>query len=418
MKSRMIGLAACALMTCLMIPTDAASQAAGRVAGTVVDVEGKPIAGVRVTITTPSLVNYEESATSNKKGRFLVAHSDSTFTYTYKLEKEGFEVLIEKVRATAGGATQRTFVLRPAGAGGGTPGTAATLSGQAAAVFNTGVEAQNAGDLDTAAERYARAAELDPTLSAPHTGLAGVYYLQQDYAGAAAEAEKALELDPSDARALQIRYDAYRRSGDPRAAEAADALKTSGGDAAAAGRVYNEAIDAYRAGDRATARELLAQAVAVDPALVQPHVFLAAMCNEDGDLECAAREIDAAFELEPDNLLATRLAHQMAVAAGDVEAEMELSARLARIDPEYAGDQLFTRGVGYYDTNRFAEAVILMNLVLEIRPDEPRALFIRGMAAFNSGDGGAARRDLQRFVELAPDDPDAAIARDLLSYVQ
>ncbi len=402
----------------LLGAADASAQAAGRVAGKVVDVEGKPIEGVEVTITTAELENYRDTATSSKKGRFMVGHANATFTYTYKLEKDGYESLVEKVRANVGGSTQVTFVMRPAGSGGGAPNQAALLRGQAADVFNSGVEAQNAGDLETAAERYAKAAELDPTLAAPFSGLAGVFYLQGRFAESAAAAEKALELDPSDSRSLQIRYDAYRKDGDPRAEEAAAALKTAGVDSEAAGRVYNEAIDVYRAGDRARARALLEEAVTVDPTLVPPHVFLGAICREDGDIECARREVDAVLALEPDNALAVRLAYDLAVARGDDEVEIQYAAKLAEVDPEYAGEELFKRGVEHYDAGLYDEAIELMGLVLQVRPDDPKAVFILGMAFFNKGDSEAARANLERFVELAPDDPDAAIARELLSYGQ
>lgn len=415
-RKLIVVLCVCAVLT--LVAADAGAQAAGRVAGKVVDVEGNPIAGVRVTITTDSLANYQDTATSNKKGRFMVGHADATFTYTYKLEKEGYEPLVAKLRATVGGATQRTFVMKPAGSGGGAQDQAAMLRGQAAVVFNSGVEAQNAGDLDTAAEKYAKAAELDPTLAAPYTGLAGVKYLQGDFAGAAEDAEKALTLDPADTRALQIRYDAYRKADDPRAEEAAAALKAAGGDSEAAGRVYNEAVDAYRTGDRAAAKKLLEEAVAVDPGLVQPHVFLAAICNEEGDVDCAEREVEAVLAVEPDNALAVRLAYDMAVARGDDEVEMEYAARLAEVDPEYALEELFKRGVEHYDASLYGEAAGLMEIVLQIKPDEPRAVFILGMAAFNTGDTEAATTHLERFIELAPDDPDAAIAKELLSYSQ
>jgi tetratricopeptide (TPR) repeat protein len=418
MKLRKLVVVVCACAAVVLAAADAGAQAAGRVAGKVVDVEGNPIEGVQVTITTADLVNYEDTATSNKKGRFMVAHSDSTLTYTYKLEKDGFEVLVEKVRATLGGATQQTFVMRPTGSGGGTANPAAMLRGLAADVFNSGVEAQNAGDLETAAERYAKAAELDPTLAAPYAGLAGVYYLQGRFSESAVAAEKALELDPSDARALQIRYDAYRKDGDPRAEEAAAALKTAGVDSEAAGRVYNEAIDVYRAGDRVKARALLEEAAAVDPTLVQPHVFLAAICNEDGDTECALREVEAALALEPDNTLAVRLAYDMAAARGDDEVEMELAATLVEVDSEYAAEELFKRGVEHYDAGLYDQAAGLMSLVLQVRPDDPKAIFILGMASFNKGNTEAARTNLERFVELAPDGPDAAIAKELLSYSQ
>jgi len=418
MKLRKLIVVVCACAVLVLAAADAGAQAAGRVAGKVLDVEGNPIVGVAVTITTPELENYVDAATSNKKGRFIVGHSNATFTYTYKLEKEGYEVLVEKVKANVGGSTQRTFVMRPAGSGGGPVNPAAVLRGQAADVFNSGVEAQNAGDLETAAERYAKAAELDPTLAAPYAGLAGVFYLQGKFSESAAAAEKALELDASDARALQIRYDAYRKDGDPRAETAAAALKTAGVDSEAAGRVYNEAIDVYRAGDRAKARALLEEAVTVDPSLVQPHVFLGAICKEDGDIECARREVDAVLALEPDNALAVRLAYDMAVARGDDEVEMQYAAKLAEVDPDYAVEELFNRGVEHYDAGLYDDAAGLMNLVLQVRPDDPKAVFILGMASFNKGDTEAARTNLERFIELAPDDPDAAIAKELLSYSQ
>ncbi|MDX2435864.1 MAG: tetratricopeptide repeat protein [Acidobacteriota bacterium] len=402
-----------------MVPVFADAQAAGRVSVKLVDVDGKPIQGVTITVTTSSLENYRETKETNKKGRFLVAHTDATLTYTYKMEKEGYETRVEKVRPPVGGVSQATFVMKPAGssgAGGQTQG--AQLSGTAANVYNQGAEAQNAGDLDTAAERYAKAAELDPTLAAPVTGLAAVYFLQGNFGEAAAAAEKAVALDPSDSRALQIRYEAYRRAGDPRAKEAAAALQASGGDSDAAGRVYNEAVDAFQSGDRATARKHLEDAISLDGGMIQPHVLLAAVCGEQGDLECADRELAATFALDPDNALAVRLAYEIAVVRGDSEVEMKMATKLVVVDPEYAGDKLFTRGVEHYDANRFDQAIATMNLVLQAGPDDPRALFILGMAFFNNGDAETAKANLERFVELAPDDPDAAIAKELLSYGQ
>ncbi len=418
MKFREIVVVVCVCAAAVLAAADASAQAAGRVAGKVVDVEGNPIEGVQVTITTADLVNYEDTATSNKKGRFMVGHSNATFTYTYKLEKEGYEVLVEKVRANVGGSTQRTFVMRPAGSAQ-VRRIPPPCSGDRRPMSSTRVSRRRtpATSRPPPSATPRRPSSI-PTLAAPFAGLAGVYYLQGKFAESAAAAEKALELDASDARALQIRYEAYRKDGDPRAEEAAAALKTAGVDSEAAGRVYNEAIDVYRAGDRAKARALLEEAVTVDPTLVPPHVFLGAICKEDGDIECARREVEAVLALEPDNALAVRLAYDMAVARGDDAVEMELAAKLAEVDPDYAVEELFKRGVEHYDAGLYDEAAGLMELVLKVRPDEPKAIFILGMAAFNKGDTGSARAYLERFILLAPDDPDAAIAKELLSYSQ
>lgn len=403
------------VVVALAVPTIAGAQAAGRLAGKVVDHEGNPIAGVEVTVTSPDLEGYEEHVTTNKKGRFVVAHTDATLSFTYRFVKGGFEPLVERVRVQTGGVTQQTFTLLPAGSA--SRDQPLPPRGQSANAFNAGVEAQNAGDLETAAERYRRAAELDPTFAAPHTALAGVLFLQERWPEAAAEAEAALELDPSDGRALQIRYEAYRQAGDAdKAAESAAALRRAGIGNEAAGRAYNEAVDAYKGGDLETARRLLEEAVAVDPDLTQSRLFLAAIYREQGDIERAATEVDGVLAREPDDPMACRLGFEIAAARGDWQAENAAAEHYFQVDPENAGQELFQRGVELYDGDHFAEAATMMQLVLRARPDEARAHFVLGMASFNLGDTETARTHLTRFVELAPDDPDAAIAHELLQY--
>lgn len=241
--------------------------------------------------------------------------------------------------------------------------------------------------------------------------------MQERWQEAAAEAEKALELDPADQRAMQLRYEAYMQAGETTlAAEAARALATSGATAEVAGRAYNEAVDAYQAGDRATARRMLEQAVMVNPDLARPRLFLAAVCREEDDLDRAEAEVTAVLQREPTNPLALRLGYEIAAVRGDWTTEMGMAEKLVEADPGYAGEQFLARAVELYDANRFAEAAGMASLVVQVTPDDAKAHFILGMASFNMGQSEMAREHLARFVELAPEDPDAAIARELLSY--
>jgi len=399
----------------LAVPIMVSAQAAGRLSAKVIDHEDNPIPGVQVTVTTPDLTDFEESTKTNKKGKFLMSHADTTLSYTYKLEKEGFQAVVQTVRVNAGGVTQVIIRMLPEGLV--SPDQPPPPSHQAALAYNAGVEAQVAGDFEKAVQRYQHAMELDPSLALPHTGLAGLYFIQERWQEAAAEAEKALELDPADQRALQLRYEAYMQAGETTlAAEAARALTDTGADAEVAGRAYNEAVDAYQTGDRATARRMLEEAVMVDPNLVRPHVFLAAICREEGDFDAAEKNVAAVLELEPSNPLALRLGFELAAIRSDLETELAMASKLADADPKYAGEQFLPRAVELYDANQFAGAASLAELVLQANPDDAKAHFICGMASFNSGDPENARDHLARFVELAPDDPDAAIARELLSY--
>jgi tetratricopeptide (TPR) repeat protein len=292
-------------------------------------------------------------------------------------------------------------------------------SHQAVLAYNAGAEAQIAGDFETAAEKFRRAVELDPNLAIAHTGLAGISFIQERWLDAVAEAEKALEIDPADQRALQLRYEAYMKAGETtKAAEAAQALAGSVASADVAGRAYNDAIDAYQAGDIEKARHMLEEAVVVSPDLVKARVFLAAIYGEQGDFDRAAAEVVSALEVEPTDPLALRLGFEIAGARGDWETEIAMAEKLVDVDPEYSGTEFLTRSIELYDGNRFSEAAALSKLVLVARPDDAKAHFICGMAAFNSGDADTARVHLERCVELAPDDPDAAIARELLSYSQ
>ncbi len=60
------------------ITNDAAAQAGGRISGKVEDQAGNPIEGVQVTAISPSLESFKIEKTTNKKGKFVLAFTDST----------------------------------------------------------------------------------------------------------------------------------------------------------------------------------------------------------------------------------------------------------------------------------------------------------------------------------------------------
>ncbi len=76
--------------------------------------------------------------------------------------------------------------------------------------------------------------------------------------------------------------------------------RTGGSDSLTAG------IDAMKNGQRERARGEFVKASKEDPQAATPHVFLARISREEGDLATARAELDSALRLEPRNYIALR----------------------------------------------------------------------------------------------------------------
>jgi tetratricopeptide (TPR) repeat protein len=401
------------------------AQAMGRVSGKVLDHEGNPIAGVKIIITTPQLASFNVEKKTNKRGKFVMGHNDATMTFEYRFEKEGYQTLVERVKPQPGGVINLEFVMMPPEAAAAAAAAAASAEGggglaggdRAVMAYNEGVQAQEAGDLMLAKKRYLEASEIDPGLAAPYTALAGLAVDAGNLAEAAELTEKALELDPSDYRALHIRYDAYRKSGDTaKAEEAAAALREAGGAESAAKRIFNEGAVAYNEGDLAAAKAKFLEVVRLDPSLTQAYGVLAGIYLREGNPQQAGEMAAEVLAREPDNANALKIRYDTARVTGDEAAVQETLAKLAEVDPQWAATGLLDHAVELFNANKLDEAAVALEGVLEADPDNPKAHYWLGLCQFNSGNTEDAKVHLSRFIELAPDDPDAAVAREMLQY--
>jgi tetratricopeptide (TPR) repeat protein len=415
--------AALAALTSLVIVAAASAQQAGRIAGTVTTPDGTPLEGVTIIVSSETL-DREIVKTTNKKGKFTVAHSDASLPYMYKFEKEGYQTMVLPVDPPIGGTLSRKFTMLPVSAAspdaGAAPGDGAPTGGSLAIrAFNEGVEAQRLGDLDLAVESYRKAAQADPDMAAARTALAAVALLSEDYATAAVEAEAALAIDPQDVRAMQIRFDAYRNLGDEaKTSEAAAALREVGDLDTAAARLFNEGVDAYNAGDIATAQSKFHQVIELSPDMVAAYLALARISLSQGSGAEALAMAQSVLEREPDDTRALKIAFDGARLSGNDEEARKALDRLVVLDPQWVTTAVFDHAGKLFNDNQPQAAALELEYVVKADPELARARFLLGMALFNTGRADEGRPHLEKFIELAPDDPDTEIARGLLSYHQ
>lgn len=99
-------------------------------------------------------------------------------------------------------------------------------------------------------------------------------------------------------------------------------------------RAMTAGIEAYRAGQREVARRRFEEAVDAQPKLALPHVYLARLAREDGDMPRAYRELNAAIGLEPGSAVAQREMGQYLLQTNQPQLARNFLERAIRLDPE------------------------------------------------------------------------------------
>ena len=93
-------------------------------------------------------------------------------------------------------------------------------------------------------------------------------------------------------------------------------------------------IDALKNGQREKARGEFAKAVKADPNAATPHVFLARISRDEGDLASARSELDTALRLEPRNGIALREMGLVLFASKQYDLARRFFVRAVQANPE------------------------------------------------------------------------------------
>lgn len=390
-----------------------------RLSGHVTDPEGRPVAGAQVTVTAvvANINGGDEDSLrvklkTDKKGRYRGVLLQSARTFRLEVVKEGFLPIEDKVelglaRADMNQPIEKNFTLEPGDA------QVVVSSSPGADLYNQGVQAYRDKDLTTARARLEAALVEDPELAQAATALAAVCVDQGDFEAAAAAAEKALALEPSQPDALQLLYRSYRELGDERAEEVSQRLAQVDHSAMTPRRLYNQGVLAVRRGDFSSGAGLFEEALERDPDMSEAEEALAKAYAQAGDHRKAAIAAERILRRDSANVDALRIRQAAYAALGDREHERQALKDLVAHDrsPRTA-DLLYNAGVAAHSGGEYKEAVELFKEALAIDPLHLRARIGLADAALRSGDYREALAAASKVLEKQPNNPIALHVRD------
>ncbi len=411
------------LLALLAIPTWAQT---GLLRGTVVDSEGKPIAGVQVTVTSEGLTSFRKLLTTDKKGQIKLRFQQTHYQYVFKLlfEKPGYQSFAVPLSPSATQQMREQWVMEEAETqvveSHGDLGAVVTGSSNVAVeAFNAGLSAQRDGDLALARSRFEEALAADADLGPAQLALAQVLLDQGEYAPAVLAADRALELEFSRAVALRVKHQALRALGKNEEAEAVSAeLEAAEGAVASARRLYNEGGQAFQAGDKDTALAKFEQAAGLDSSLTDAHHAVATLRLAKGDYEVSAAAAEKALAMGSEDVRTLRVLYDAYDALGLSDQLAEIAPRLAAVDPDFGGPKLLEQAAALWNAGNAGKAVALSRLALSMDPTLAKAYYFIGLHHLSSGENAEARAALAKFVEMAPEDPEAATAKEMMAYIE
>ena len=168
-------------------------------------------------------------------------------------------------------------------------------------VFRKGLDAYRSGDTELAVTKFRQSIELDPRFVNGYVMLGNISLQQGDPAQAAVLAGKALEIEPGNANALKVRYDALRQAGDEEGARAALDALIAGDPEWASTDLYNHAVELYNADDMANAAAALERVVELKPDDARAHFLLGMAKYNIGEADDAKQHLSRFLELAPDD---------------------------------------------------------------------------------------------------------------------
>lgn len=269
----------------------------GKLRVQVLDSQGKPIPGVKITLQSTRVSTVVFEITTKKNG-VAVQTGLQNHVFIVTLEKEGYQTVKKNVKIPAG-LLQKEQITMVTAKEALQQSVANDPHAQAVNAFNKAATLINQKKYDEALAPLEETISLDDTIHQAHYYLGFIYFSKGKYQESLQSLLKVVELDEENAQAYRLLAAVYEKLGKKEEAEKYTQLAQEKGGKTPLD-AYNEGIHAFNAGETDKAIAAFEQALELDEKYADAYYRLGLCYLNKNENDKAIAAFKKYIELKPD----------------------------------------------------------------------------------------------------------------------